>query len=335
MRQILKLQAIVVFIILIFVSCKSSDTQTLEAMDTVMRIVANGKNSKQACVESVKKIKGLEKVFSVTDSESQLYEINHREVESVQISEDVKKILEASIAVANKSDGVFNPFMYPVTSAWGFTTGNYRIPAEEEIKELLLLVDYRNVLIDGNNLQLQSGMMLDFGAVAKGYTGDQVISILRQNGIKSALLDFGGNVQALGCKPDGSSWKIGIRCPWNDGVAAAIELNNKAAITSGGYIRYFIGDDGQRYIHIFDGTTGFPAESDLLSATIVCDSGTYGDALSTTCFILGKDKAVEFWRKSMDFDMILIGKDRSIYYTGNLYGNLQLIEEFQNIEVIE
>lgn len=340
MRLILKFRVIFcILIFILFVSCKSSEnhseSKTLEAMDTVFRILVFGQNSKKAVGDSVVKINELEKTFSVTDVESQIYGINHRTEPSVLISDDVKQVLDVSLRVAENSKGVFNPFMYPVTFAWGFTSGNYRIPADEEIKELLELTDYKDVLIDGNSLILKSGMMLDFGAVAKGYAGDQVISVLKQNGIKSALLDFGGNVQALGSKVDGSSWKIGIRCPWNEGVAAGLEIVDQAAITSGGYIRYFIGQDGKKYIHIFDGKTGRPAETDLLSVTIVCKSGSYGDALSTACFIMGKNGAIDFWRANKDFEMVLITQDHSIYYTGNLCERLQVIEEFHNIEVIE
>jgi len=321
--------------LLLISSCKNSSVRNFEAMDTLMRVTVNGKNSEKLALACENRIKELESLLSVTDSQSDVYKMNHGQGSAVEVSEDTVTIIRKSLEVANASSGIFNPLFYPVTEAWGFTKNDYRIPSQSEINSLLELTDYSKVSIQDSFVQIEPNMKFDFGAIAKGYTGDEVIKLLKSKGIKSALLNFGGNVQALGTKPDGSVWKVGIQCPWNNEVAAALEVNNQAVITSGGYIRYFIGEDGKKYIHIFDGRTGYPAESDLLSATIVCDSGCYGDALSTTCFILGKDGAVDFWKKYKDFDMILITKDQSIYYTRNLAGKLHMMETFQNIEVIE
>lgn len=337
-----------VFAILIFFdSCKNVRTQSFEAMDTVMRITVNAdsrfissKKADKAVSDSINKIQDLEKRISVTDSNSLVYQINHYDFSDnpenyFKMDGETCSLLKKSLEIAERTDGVFNPLLFPVTYAWGFTNGNYRIPSDEEICSLMNFTDYKKVKFLDDCVHLEQNMMLDFGAIAKGYTGDLIIELLKSQGVKSALLDFGGNVQAVGGKTDGSCWKVGVRCPWKDGVVAVLDVYDEAVITSGGYIRYFVGQDGKKYIHIFDGRTGKPAESDLLSATIVTGSGAYGDALSTTCFIYGKDEAVNFWRENKDFDMILITKDQSVYYTKNLYGKIQFLEDFKNIEVIE
>ena len=165
-------------------------------------------------------------------------------------------------------------------------------------------------------------MQLDFGALGKGYAGDRTVQFLKDKGITSALLDFGGNIQALGTKPDGSLWTIGIKNPWNDesnsSVICSLKISDKAVVTSGGYERFFIGTDGKKYIHIFDSKTGCPVQSDLESVSIVCPSGLYADALSTSLFVMGKNQAIAFWKQHQDFDFILLTKDKEMLYSEGL-----------------
>ena len=180
---------------------------------------------------------------------------------------------------------------------------------------------------------------LDFGAVGKGFAADEAVLILKENGIKSALLDFGGNIQAFGKKPDGSLWKVGIKNPWDGQVACALSVESKAVVTSGGYERFFE-KDGERYIHIFDPATGHPSQSDLESVTIVCESGKYADALSTALFVMGKDKAIEWWKKQMAeksfpaFDFILITKSGGLIYSKGLSDFIEPIYQFVSIETV-
>ena len=183
-------------------------------------------------------------------------------------------------------------------------------------------------------------MQLDFGAVGKGYAGDRAAEILKKNGIKSAILDFGGNIQTIGNKPDGSAWTVGIKNPWaaaegGNAVACGVKIRDKAVITSGGYERFFIGEDGKKYIHIFDGKTGRPVENDLESVTIICEKGLYGDALSTSLFVMGKEKAVQFWKENRDFDFILITKKRELLCTKSIKDEMKIIFDFENISIVE
>lgn len=216
---------------------------------------------------------------------------------------------------------------------WGFTTGNFKIPTDEQISELLKNTGYEKIDLNENNVTVPTNMQIDLGAVGKGYTGDLIVDILQENGVKSALLDLGGNIQTIGTKPDGTDWKLGLRSPFDEGSFATLEVSDCAVITSGGYERYFVGDDGERYWHILDPKTGKPAHSGLVSVTIVGKEGRLCDALSTSLFVMGLDKAIELWKRHNDFEMILVTENGEIYLTEGLeenfllnpiYGNLRL-----------
>ena len=167
-------------------------------------------------------------------------------------------------------------------------------------------------------MTVPSGMALDLGAVAKGYTGDQAAAYIKEQGITSALINLGGNVQAVGTKPDGSLWRIGLRDPFSEGNVGTLTVENSAVVTSGGYQNYFMGEDGQVYWHILDPDTGYPARTGLASVTVVAPEGVKCDALSTALFVMGLDGALDYWRAHGDFELILITEDREFYLTPGL-----------------
>lgn len=149
-------------------------------------------------------------------------------------------------------------------------------------------------------------------------------AVLREQGITSALLDFGGNILTIGVKPDGSPWRVGIADPDTEGTLGVLEIENQSVVVSGGYERYFVGEDGERYWHILDPETGYPAHSGLIQTAIIGDESKLCDALSTATFVMGIDKAVDYWRAYGDFEMILLTEDREIYLTEGLSGAFSL-----------
>ncbi|MBQ1768126.1 MAG: FAD:protein FMN transferase, partial [Oscillospiraceae bacterium] len=209
--------------------------------------------------------------------------------------------------------------VYPVTRAWGFTAGEYRVPQEAELEKLLRLVDYTKVTVSGDTVSLGEGMLIDLGAVAKGYAGDRVTELLRSHGVKSAIINLGGNVQCLGRKPDGSRWKIGVQDPAGSGYVGVIEAEDEAVVTSGGYERYFE-LDGKTYWHIIDPSDGRPADSGIISVTVVGASGLACDGLSTALFVMGKEKASELWRENGGFEVVFVSESGEIIITEGLSG---------------
>lgn len=335
MKKVLKIFCFLCSI-LFLTSCKEkSDTISFEAMDTFMTIRANGKNAKKANLQVQARVENLENLLSVTKENCAVYKINHRKENSVQVEKTISDLITFAVDGANKSNGHFNPVLYPITSAWGFTTKKYTVPEESAIEELMKLTDYKKILLADGTLTLPEGMMFDFGAIGKGFAGDEIIKILKNNGVESAVLDLGGNVQILGGKPDGSNWTVGLKNPWGGDVPIALKLKDCAVITSGGYERYFTGDDGNQYIHIFDGQTGKPVENNVVSSTIVTEKGIYGDYLSTTTFILGKEETVAFWKKYSDFDFIMMFDDHSLCYSEGLKDRILILGDFTSVEMIE
>ena len=300
---------------------------------------SSSKKGDEVCKKIKRRVEELEQILSTTLPASDVYFINHNSKFPASIKKELSSILDFCGLMYEKTDGLFNPSLYPIIKEWGFTTGEYKVPSENVIQNLLLNIDFEklNGLAAGSDIP--SGMEIDFGAVGKGYAADEALLILEENGIKSALLDFGGNIQALGKKPDGSLWKVGIKNPWGGQVACALSVESKAVVTSGGYERFFE-KDGERYIHIFDPTTGHPSQSDLESVTIVCESGKYADALSTALFVMGKDKAIEWWKNQLAektlpaFDFILITKSGGLIYSEGLSDFIEPIYQFVSIETV-
>lgn len=322
----------------IFVSCNSQkDIKSFEAMNTFMTIQSFGSKAKKANIAVQTRIENLEKDISTTKEESFIYKINHNNGNPVQVNSDTFELINFAINKAYESEGALNIALYPVISAWGFTNGNYRIPAKDEIQNLLTHTDYTKIILrDDKTVSVDNEMKIDLGALGKGYAGDEAIKILKNMGIKSAILDLGGNIQTLGAKTDGSDWTVGIKNPWGEnGVIAGIKIRNQAVITSGGYERFFTGEDGKKYIHIFDGKEGRPVENEIASVTIISDSGLYGDTLSTTMYVMGLEKACKYWMEHRDYEMVIITKDQQLYYTTGLKDKLILRYDFSNIFSIQ
>lgn len=284
-------------------------TATLFAMDTVMDLSAYGEQGEIALDNAQDLIRELEGLLSTTREGSEIYALNHGE--TVALSPSTRELLDRALALCGDTGGALDITIYPVVRAWGFTTEEYQVPDSQTLTALLDKVDYTQITLEGDSLLLPDGMELDLGAVAKGYTGDRLMELFRQSEIASAYVNLGGNVQVLGASPDGDPWRIGIRDPDGEGYAAVVEVTDRAVVTSGAYERYFE-QGGVRYGHIIDPDTGYPARSGLISVTIVSQSGTLADGLSTALFVMGKDRAVQFWRTRDDFDFILIEEDGTV-----------------------
>lgn len=289
--------------------------EQLLAMDTVMTLTVYGGDGRQAAAEAGRRIRELESLLSATDGDSELYAANHHG--GGELSGETAELLERALALCAETEGALDVTVYPVVRAWGFTTGEYRVPEPEELAALLERVDYARVSLEGGTLTLPEGMELDLGAVAKGWTGDRVAELLAERGVTSAILELGGNIQALGTKPDGSPWRVALQSPEGEGYAGVLEIADRAVVTSGGYQRYFQ-QDGETYWHIIDPSTGCPARSGLTSVTIVAEEGVVCDGLSTALFVMGRERAEAFWRERGDFDCILIDGDGAVYVTEGL-----------------
>ncbi len=287
------------------------------AMDTYMTVTAYGDAAEEAVDAAVSEIERLDALLSTGIESSEVAQINAKG--GGVLSEDTAALMSRSLELYEDTDGIFDIAIYPVMKLWGFTDEQYQVPDDASLSEALSLADPSLINYDPESQEVtfdEPGVMLDFGAIAKGYTSSRVVDIYKSCGVSSGLINLGGNVQLLGDKPDGSSWRVGIQHPEDQtlmlGVLAA---EDKAVITSGGYERYFE-QDGVRYHHIIDPADGYPADNGLISVTIVSDDGMLADALSTTLFIMGPDEAMAYWRAHSDlFDAVLVTDEGEIFVT--------------------
>lgn len=302
-----------------------SAVRELFAMDTYMQLTASGNAAETALDAAQQRILALESLLAVTDEKSETWAINHADGVPVELSADTARLLQTAQEIGAQTDGALDISLYPVLSAWGFTMDTQNVPDAQTLAQARALVDYRRIVLHENTVTLPEGMQVDFGALAKGYAGDCAVEILREYGISSALLNLGGNVQAIGSKPDGSPWNIAVQNPAAPSAPlCSLAVTDAAVITSGNYERYFIAEDGTKYGHILDPATGAPVDNELASVTIVGTSGVRCDALSTALFVLGLEDAADFWRNSGDFEMLLVTQDDTLYYTQGLSEALTL-----------
>jgi len=285
-------------------------TSDFFAMNTYMTITVNGSDAKAAAAAAVKAVNDLEQSLSRNIASSEISAINAKAgVSPVTVSEETYGLIKSAVEYSGLTDGVFDITIAPVMDIWGFTDGNYRVPAQSEIDAALTHVDYRRIVFDDTGLSVflpDAGMSIDLGGIAKGYASDVVQKIIKSYDVSSAMISLGGNVAVFGTKADGSLFRTAISDPQNpDRYIGILEATDVSVITSGGYERYFT-EGGVTYIHIMDPAAGSPAKSDLLSVTIITPDGTEGDALSTALFVMGRDKAVEYGRTHTDFSFVLV-----------------------------
>lgn len=220
--------------------------------------------------------------------------------EDVALDQIFIENFEVAQRAAALSDGYFDPTISPLVSAWGFSAKNPHLPplTSHLIDSLKQLVDYRKVRIeDGKLIKENPAMKLDFNAIAQGYTTDLVGALLEAKGIKSYIVDVGGEIFARGTKPDGKPWAVGIEKPaadWDSErvVQQRVELEDKGIVTSGSYRKY-VERDGKRYSHCIDPMTGYPVEHNLLSATVIAENATWADALASVCMVMGMERSLE------------------------------------------
>lgn len=298
-------------------------------MDTVMDLTVYGDEELLTGASAL--INSLDAKLSVTNENSDIYAVNSGKTAAV--SKETAELISFALSICKKTGGALEISIYPIVRAFGFTTGEYRVPAAGEVAELLQAVDYTKISLEGETVTIPENMLIDLGSVAKGFTGDKVLEYLKENGVESALINLGGNVQTLGAKPDGSAWKVAIADPSGDGgYAGAIEIANKCMITSGNYERFFE-QDGKRYHHIIDPKTGYPADNGLVSVTVVGESGALCDALSTALFVMGPEAAAEFYKTGGDFEAVLIKEDGSVLVTEGLKAAFTPLGRYKDAKV--
>lgn len=297
-----------------FISGRSSCERTSVAMGTVITVKLFGFGAENDLDRIETEINGLENsVLSWRKEGSDIYRINEGAGSSVSVSPDTVEIIGQCIDISGDCDGVFDITVGNVTKLWDFGGDNQRLPSESEIKTALADVGYKNVSVSGNAVQIKKGQSLDLGAVGKGFTCDKIKELLDKGRTKSAVVSIGGSLLIYGSR----TFSVGIVNPDNDKQSmGTLKLKDTCVSTSGDYEKYFE-QDGKRYHHILNATTGYPATSEFKSVTVVCESGIISDALSTVCYIVGYRKSIEILEE-YDAEAVFIFNNNAVKVTDGL-----------------
>jgi thiamine biosynthesis lipoprotein len=263
--------------------------------------------SPDACAIVFREIQRIEDSLSKYKGDSEISKLNRSG--KLKVSPDTYYILKKSQEFWRLSDGAFDITVGPLLDVWGFTDKNYRLPSSERIKNALARVGFEKIIFDDTDSTVTfkiPQMKIDLGAIAKGYAVDCAVKKLKASGIANCLINAGGQVYGLGDNL-GKPWNIGLKNPRGNSVLNYLKLKDQAVSTSGDYEQYFIRTK-KRYSHIFNPKTGYPADSDIISVTVLARDGLTSDALSTSIFVLGKKKGEELAKKFPDVKVTILEK---------------------------
>jgi len=346
-KYIVRTYPIVIVICLLLLSilngCAFGDkekehSKNVFALNTWINIrIYAGREGPKILDRAVQRIDEIERRMSITIEDSDVSRINSNAgIQPVKVHDDTFKVIEKALEYSRLSEGTFDITIYPIVQLWGITSEHPRVPSDEEIRERLRLVDYRKVVLnkeEGTVYLQEKGMGIDLGAIAKGYAADEVVRVLKQAGVKRALINMGGNVIVLGKKPNDQPWRIGIQDPRSDGVRrhiAVVEAVNESVVSSGDYERYIedvYKKTGVRYHHIFDTSTGYPADSGLMATTVVAENSIDADALSTIVFVMGADKGLDIVEQLGNSEAMAVTVDKKIYTSRGFDKRLTVTDE--------
>lgn len=309
-------------LILLLTGCGASQepiTRTGFYFDTIIRItIYDVKN--EACLETCFELaQKYENMLSPTVEGSDIWKINHSNGEPVEVSDETVMLLETALYYCNITDGLIDITIEPLNELWDFHTIE-QVPSAEAISEALDHIDYNNLLIENNTVTLLDPKgSVSLGFIAKGFIADKIKEYLISRNINNAIIDLGGNILAVGSKPDGSSFNFGIQKPFDEQGTpiATLSVTDKSLVTSGVYERCFY-QDGILYHHILSPVDGYPVNNNLLSVTILSNSSMMGDALSTSCFALGLEDGMELIESLAGVEAVFITDDYVLHYSGGL-----------------
>jgi len=324
-KNIILLSILLVFL-LILTACGNRGEELPEVednaflMDTLVQMRAHGENAEIAVEESMERIREIENLMSKTIETSDIYKLNNNPKTEIELDSESMNVLEKALNYAELTAGDFDPTIGALVELWGIGTEDAAVPDQSEIESALANTGYKYLSLTENSAEItKDGVKIDLGGIAKGYAAEEVKKVVQKHDVKHAFVNLGGNVLVIGDKVDGSPWKIGIQDPreGRGNVMAVVDAVDKTIVTSGNYERYFE-ENGKLYHHIIDPKTGYPAENNLLSVTIISENSFDADALSTAVYVMGLQKGMRFIEKLEDVDVMFITEDLDVYLSSGL-----------------
>ncbi len=285
-------------------------------MDTIITIKLPKDKADEGFALVQEEITRLENTFSVTKSQSEIYQLNHKEGKPVALSEEVFSLIQKAERIKSLTAGAFDCSVYSLMQAWGFFEKSYHTPDEQTLQNLVEALS--SPVMNPETFEVSTLSGIDLGGIAKGYSATLLAEKLKNIGVTSGVLSLGGNVQLIGSKPDGSPWMVGITNPFSpQEILFSLSLRDTAVVTSGSYQRYFE-TEGVVYHHILDPKTGYPANNGLSSVTVITPDGAWADGFSTALYVMGTEEALRFAKSQKDVGFILITDNQKIYVSSSL-----------------
>ncbi|MBO4688796.1 MAG: FAD:protein FMN transferase [Clostridiales bacterium] len=300
-----------------------SKSVTIFALDTYVTLTAEGKEAEKAVAEGAAFLTEMEGKLSRQIGSSEIAKLNQSSEENpVCLSEETYALLQTVCLYAEKTEGLFDPTIAPVMDLWGFGEDPH-VPSSSEIEETIQRVDYRRIhLLSDSYAYVEEGTAVDLGGAAKGAIGVMLMERMKEFSVTRIILDLGGNICAWAKNEE---LTIGVVSPLDPAKLCCVYTLSKdeemSVITSGAYERYFE-EAGVRYGHIMDTSTGYPADTDLLSATVIGSDGTVGDILSTALFASGSERARKL-ASYLRIDCILCSENGTLWVSSSLEGKVR------------
>ncbi|MFO8060072.1 MAG: FAD:protein FMN transferase [Bacillota bacterium] len=293
---------------------------------TVVCISAHGAGE-ESVQQALEEMERIESLMSPYRQESEVSSINRAGGEVTPISPETAEVIAVGLELASMTGGAFDPTIRPLVHLWGFDSGSPRLPESEEIVEVLKLVDYTAVILREDGVTLDPGMSVDLNALTKGYAADRAVEMLAESGAEGVLVNAGqSSMKVLGTAPGGRPWKIGLMHPRRENeIYAAIEMQKMQSLsTTGDYQNYFVAD-GERYSHVFNPATGWPAQS-MQAITVLAESAMWADGLSTALFVMEPGEALTLVEKMPGVEAVVVTAEGDIMYSGGLRGKIELLD---------
>lgn len=324
----MKFFSLIILLLLTSCSKNSSIYDTRFMLGTLVTIKINDHGSTELLNKCFDILTLIEDKMSTSITDNDISRINKYAGEkAIKVSDDTAYVINRGLYYSKISNGRFDISIGPLVNLWGVGNGNAHVPEKQDIEKALLNVDYRKIIQNKNLVYLEENMSIDLGAIAKGFAADKVADLLLKSGVKSAIINLGGNIKILGEKYENTPFRVGIQNPFNseNDYPGILSITDKSIVSSGDYERFFI-ENGKRFHHILDTTTGYPVETEVSSVTVITQSSMSADALSTIFFSMEIDKGFELADNLGNIELIYITRDYKIYISKELENKFELTD---------
>ncbi|MCU0846851.1 MAG: FAD:protein FMN transferase [Spirochaetes bacterium] len=298
-----------------------------------LTLVCDEEKAAPASSAAFKEIARIEALMSPYINKSDVYRINSEAGHApVRVDAETLSLVEFSGNISSETGGAFDITFASIAGLWDYRKKNFTPPAESAIKTMLPLVNYRNIIINNKESTVgfvKKGVKIGLGAIAKGYAVKRAVKVLEEMGIRSAIVEAGGDLQVVGDR-NGEKWLTGLKNPRGGDILMAFYLEGRESVATSGDYERRADYHGKRYHHIIDPRTGKPTET-FSSVSVISRDAVVSDAYATAFFVLGLEGTVGLLKKHPELMVILIGLDGSIYISRGLKDRIRPVHEIKPV----